>query len=215
MKQASRVEKEKKEKRERERERERDRKNNMLTIKKTYRVFPIVFLIITATASLIITRVSSFSFAPVILSGKNSNNYVSPSSTSTTSTANKKIIALSASSSSSSSVTSSMATLNEETTWNFRMALSNLPTEKGKKTDGIFAIQAKFIEETGYEPPQGIIQQIIEVSSSEEEVAVVLETTTTTEDRAETSLPTTTQMTIKSGRWTLSEDPNDRKDSLW
>jgi hypothetical protein len=102
-----------------------------------------------------------------------------------------------------------MATLNEETIWNFRMALSNLPTEKGKKTDGIFAIQAKFIEETGYEPPQGIIQQIFEVSS--EEVAV-LETTT---DGAETSLPTTTQMTIKSGRWTLSEDPNDRKDSLW
>jgi len=46
---------------------------------------------------------------------------------------------------------------------------------------------------------------------------VVEVATTTPEDDGvvDTSLPTTTQMTIKSGRWTLSEDPNDRKDSLW
>ena len=97
------------------------------------------------------------------------------------------------------------------------MALSNLPTENGKKAgvDGIFAIQAKFIEEPGYEPPQGIIQQLFEVASSSEEV-VEVETTTPEDGVVDTSLPTTTtQMTIKSGRWTLSEDPNDRKDSLW
>jgi len=121
-------------------------------------------------ASFVISKVSSFAlFAPIILNGKNSNNNYVLTPPSTGSSNNNKIVALSASSSASSSATSSMATLTEETTWNFRMALSNLPTEKGKKAgvDGIFAIKAKFIEEPGYEPPQGIIQQIFsEVASS-------------------------------------------------
>ena len=191
----------------------------MLTIKTTrcYRGIPILLLITAAAAaSFVISKVSSFAVAPIILNGKHSNNnYVlTPPSTGSL---NNKIVTLSALSA-SSSATSSMATLTEETTWNFRMALSNLPTEKGKKAgvDGIFAIQAKFIEEPGYEPPQGIIQQIFEVSASSSEEEVVEVATTTPEEGVDTaSLPTTTQMTIKSGRWTLSEDPNDRKDSLW
>ncbi len=85
------------------------------------------------------------------------------------------------------------------------MNLENLPTEKGKKTGGIYVVQAKFIEEEGYEPPQGILQQVVaEVSASDEDET----------DEEQTS-STTPQMTVSSGRWTLSEDPNDRKDGLW
>jgi len=90
------------------------------------------------------------------------------------------------------------------------MALNNLPTEKGKKTDRIFSFQAKFMEEIDYEPPQGIIQQIFSKSEDREENDIDgdRETKTrTTKDEA--------QMKIRSGRWSLSEDPNDRKDSLW
>jgi len=163
-----------------------------------YRVLPFV-IVITAY---FVAKVSSFSPNPTYLS------------TSTN-------IVLSA----SSSATSSMPTLTEDTVWNLRMALNNLPTEKGKKTDRIFSIQAKFIEEIGYEPPQGIIQQIFSIS---EDIGLTTEEnvidgdsetqTRTTKVGAETSATTTaftTQMKIRSGRWSLSEDPNDRKDSLW
>ncbi|VEU37293.1 unnamed protein product [Pseudo-nitzschia multistriata] len=95
------------------------------------------------------------------------------------------------------------ATLTEETTWTMRMNLENLPTEKGKRTSGIYVVQAKFIEEEGYEPPQGLLQQVFpgqEASASED---------------GEAASTVDTQMKIASGRWTLSEDPEDRKDSLW
>jgi len=99
----------------------------------------------------------------------------------------------------------SMATLTEATTWTMRMNIDNLQTEKGRKTNGIFVVQAKFIEEQGYEPPQGDVQQVfVQVDKAGDD------------DEAEkSSSPSSTQMTIKTGRWTLSEDPEDRKDSLW
>ena len=102
----------------------------------------------------------------------------------------------------------SKATLTDATTWTMRMNLENLETEKGKKTDGIFVVQAKFIEEEGYEPPQGILQQCFAQDETSDE-------TDSDDDSEEVSLSSTSQMTIRSGRWTLSEDPNDRKDSLW
>jgi len=103
------------------------------------------------------------------------------------------------------SSTSAMATLTEATTWTMRMNLENLPTEKGKKTGGIYVVQAKFIEEEGYEPPQGLLQQVVtEVSASDED-----------ETNEEKTSSTTPQMIVSTGRWTLSEDPEDRKDGLW
>jgi hypothetical protein len=103
----------------------------------------------------------------------------------------------------------SMATLTEATTWTMRMNLDNLQTEKGKKTDGIFVVQTKFTEEEGYEPPQGNVLQVFPENDTAGDEK-------NTDDEAEkTSSPSTSQMTIKTGRWTLSEDPNDRKDSLW
>lgn len=73
------------------------------------------------------------------------------------------------------------------------MVLQNLPTRQGKAVDQIIlALRVKFIEEEGYEPPQGIVQQCIDDDQKNKDVAV-----------------------IKSSRWQLSEDPNERKDSLW
>lgn len=102
------------------------------------------------------------------------------------------------------SSTTSMATLTDATTWTMRMNLENLPTEKGKKTGGIYVVQAKFVEEEGYEPPQGFLQQCFPEPSASEG-----------DDEEEEKTSPTPQMTVSSGRWTLSEDPDDRKDGLW
>ena len=56
---------------------------------------------------------------------------------------------------------------------------------------------AQFIEEEGYEPPQGFLKQISMTVGDNEE---------TEED---------SQFQITSSRWLLSEDPDDRKDGLW
>lgn len=89
-----------------------------------------------------------------------------------------------------------------------RMNLENLPTIKGKRTAGIYVVRAKFIEEEGYEPPQGILQQVLlEPGGDDGE--------NKNKNQEETASPAPSQMTISSGRWTLSEDPEDRKDSLW
>ena len=91
-----------------------------------------------------------------------------------------------------------MSTLTDETTWQLRFVLRGLPTAKGKKVDQIFNIEAQFIEEDGYEPPQGYLKQL-EIGS--------------TDSDGETT--TKSQLQIASSRWLLSEDPNDRKDGLW
>merc|ERR1712194_734220 len=61
-------------------------------------------------------------------------------------------------------------------------------------------------EEEGYEPPQGLLQQSFpEDSASDEDDA----------DNEQEKTSSISQMTVSSGRWTLSEDPEDRKDGLW
>ena len=80
------------------------------------------------------------------------------------------------------------ATLTDETVWNIRFVLKGIETAKGKKVDEIFRFRANFLEEPGYEPPQGTVNQISSV-----------------DDR----------INITSSYWKLSEDPNDRKDGLW
>mmetsp|Transcript_4543 Transcript_4543/g.8361 ORF Transcript_4543/g.8361 Transcript_4543/m.8361 type:complete len:206 (+) Transcript_4543:80-697(+) len=76
-------------------------------------------------------------------------------------------------------------TMTEETTWTFRLLLNGIPTEKGKKIDQLFVIQAQFIEDEGYEPPQGSLKQI------------------------------KGDLQLTKSRWILSEDPDNRKDGLW
>jgi len=86
----------------------------------------------------------------------------------------------------------SATTLTHETTWKLRFLLQGLPTEKGKRVDEIFDIEAKFIELEGYEPPQGEIQQVFR----DDETA-------------------SSRLKVTASRWKLSEDPNERKDGLW
>jgi len=87
-----------------------------------------------------------------------------------------------------------LTSLSEDTTWDLRFLLQSVPTENGKKVDEFFSAKVQFIEEEGYEPPQGTLKQIFDPSA---------------EDGAQPSFK------IVSSRWQLSEDPTDRKDGLW
>lgn len=88
----------------------------------------------------------------------------------------------------SSQLWASKATLTDDTLWKLRFVLKGIETGKGKKVDRIFRIDANFLEEEGYEPPQGSVRQI----ASDNE-----------------------NFKITKSYWQLSEDPNDRKDGLW
>lgn len=98
--------------------------------------------------------------------------------------------------------TEEKATLTDATTWQLKFVLRGLPTTKGRKVDPIFNIQVQFIEEDGYEPPQGKMEQIITVQQQNNK-----DTDTEEDDQP--------LLQIESSRWILSEDPNDRKDGLW
>mmetsp|Transcript_22098 Transcript_22098/g.32647 ORF Transcript_22098/g.32647 Transcript_22098/m.32647 type:complete len:242 (+) Transcript_22098:75-800(+) len=80
-------------------------------------------------------------------------------------------------------------TLTEETTWSLRFLLNGIPTEKGRKVDELFVVNVQFLEEEGYEPPQGEMRQILTADQND--------------------------LKISKAVWKLSEDPNDRKDGLW
>lgn len=87
------------------------------------------------------------------------------------------------------------STLTDETIWNLRMVLRGVATEQGKKVDEIFNLQCQFLEEEGYEPPQGTIQLVAHTEAD--------------------SSSNISRFQIAQSRWQLSEDPNDRKDGLW
>ena len=99
----------------------------------------------------------------------------------------------------SSSLSVEKATLTEATEWQVRLVLNGVMTEKGRKVNEIFALSVNFVEEEGYEPPQGQLKQVLAPSAVEEE-----------DTNASSPL-----VQVQSSRWQLSEDPNDRKDGLW
>lgn len=90
------------------------------------------------------------------------------------------------------SSSTNIPTLTEATTWKMRLKFNALPIQSENQyenVDRIFSLRAKFLEDEGYEPPQGTLEQV----TSDDEF----------------------QLKISKGRWTLSEDPDDRKDGLW
>jgi len=103
----------------------------------------------------------------------------------------------------SSTTNTKKTTLTTDTTWRLRLLLNDITTTKGKKLDNtLFVVEGNFIEEEGYEPPQGLFKPTVkEVSLSE--------------DGEEASNKNTMALEVTNSRWTLSEDPNDRKDGLW
>lgn len=106
--------------------------------------------------------------------------------------------------SSSSTSSRAKATLSEDTTWKLRFSMNAIPTSNGRRVNELlFVIDAQMLEEDGYEPPQGNIVQIKneEASLGENEEDAIGEKITS--------------LQISSGRWQLSEDPDDRKDGLW
>jgi len=93
-----------------------------------------------------------------------------------------------------------VSTLTDQTTWRLRFALNNVPTTSGQKVGELFVVHLQFIEEEGFEPPQGLVKQVFPDDDTED-----------TPDSS-SSAPC---MKIANGRWKLSEDPDDRKDGLW
>lgn len=100
-------------------------------------------------------------------------------------------------------------TLDADTSWRLRFVLNGVPTASGGKVDGLFVTEAKFLEEEGYEPPQGSVVQVLspedDASADDESVA----------DAGADAGPKRGRLDISSGRWKLSEDPDERKDGLW
>lgn len=108
---------------------------------------------------------------------------------------------LSLSQSTSSSDVKKKTTLTDETKWRLRLLLNDVTTTKGKKLNGqLFVLEGNFIEEEGYEPPQGTFNELNRADA-------------TSNDNTEEGDAMT--LKISRSRWTLSEDPNDKKDGLW
>ena len=105
---------------------------------------------------------------------------------------------------SSASTVESKATLTEETTWKFTLNCYGLPTKQGKRADQLFVLETQFIEEDGYEPPQGCLRQVGLVSNDGD-----------SEDAEEGGGSSNSKIELVSSRWQLSEDPSERKDGLW
>ena len=92
----------------------------------------------------------------------------------------------------SSELSMAKTTLTDETSWRLHLLLNGLTTTQGKKLDGqLFVIEGKFVEEEGYEPPQGSFKP----AKLAEDEGMSFE--------------------LSNSYWKLSEDPNDPKDGLW
>ena len=102
---------------------------------------------------------------------------------------------------SATAATESKATLTEETTWRFSLNCYGLPTKQGKRADQLFVLEMQFIEEEGYEPPQGSLRQIGLSAQSDDS------------ENGDGSI--NSKIELVSSRWQLSEDPSERKDGLW
>ena len=86
-------------------------------------------------------------------------------------------------------VDTKIATLTDATDWRLRLLLNGVTTTKGRKIDGqLFVLNGNFIEEEGYEPPQGLFKSLSSGNESEDGNDEVL------------------SLEISSSRWKLSEE---------
>lgn len=136
----------------------------------------------------------------LLLAVSSANGFVVPSATSPRPTTLLQL--------SSSTASGNTATLTDTTTWRFTLNLYGLPTVKGKRSDQLFVMETKFVEEEGYEPPQGCLLQVgLDGSNAAADGDA--------EDADGESSSNSNKLELTSSRWQLSEDPNDRKDGLW
>jgi len=101
------------------------------------------------------------------------------------------------------------ATLSTDTKWKLRFVFDGVLTGLGKRADGLYVVEAQFIEDEGYEPPQGTLHTVISIPPNE-----ISNADTSDSNASETTIKKN-QLEIVNGRWKLSEDPDDRKDGLW
>jgi len=83
-----------------------------------------------------------------------------------------------------------------------------VPTKSGRKVGELFVVDVQFIEEEGFEPPQGEIKQILVEDKQDGDDSSDSDDTTSSSRNIR-------YLKVTNGRWKLSEDPNDRKDGLW
>ena len=114
--------------------------------------------------------------------------------------------------------TTTTLTLTEETTWRLRLLLRDVTTTNGRRLDGgaaLFVVEGSFVEEEGYEPPQGYFRPIVGRGrgGGEEE-----EDPASADDGGGVAVGgggAGTTLEVVDSRWKLSEDPDDPKDGLW
>jgi hypothetical protein len=87
-----------------------------------------------------------------------------------------------------------VATLDRSTTWRMRLFIQGgfAQTVSGRivTNDLLFVVNCRFVEEEGYEPPQGAVEVVPSSGGND-------------------------KLSFSKSYWKLSEDPNDRKDGLW
>ena len=110
-----------------------------------------------------------------------------------------------------------MTTLTEDTTWRLHLLLDGVTTTKGRKLRGptLFVFEGQFIEEEGYEPPQGIFRPIPRRRLNDDKEQQSTATAGTTTLDSEVEAERVMSLELAGSRWKLSEDPNDPKDGLW
>jgi hypothetical protein len=108
---------------------------------------------------------------------------------------------------------STTTTLTEETAWRLRLLLKDVTTTNGRKLDGgaaLFVLEGNFVEEEGYEPPQGYFRPTTMRTARTEGGAAE-----GGEEVGASGSGGTTTLEVVESRWKLSEDPDDPKDGLW
>lgn len=137
---------------------------------------------------------------------------------SSSSTSSEELAAtLSSASNNNNNKNDKVTTLTKETTWRLRILLNGITTTKGRKLSSsnsgsggggqLFVVEGSFIEEDGYEPPQGYFQPLT--------AATTINIIDDVDENAISSTTTTSKLEIMNSRWKLSEDPDDPKDGLW
>lgn len=82
--------------------------------------------------------------------------------------------------------------------------LNDVTTANGRKLGGqLFVVEGQFIEEEGYEPPQGSFKETRTASATERQ------------EEEGASGGRRASLAVQRSRWKLSEDPDDPKDGLW
>jgi hypothetical protein len=106
--------------------------------------------------------------------------------------------------------TTATTTLTEETTWRLRLLLRDVITTSGRRLDGgaaLFVVEGSFVEEEGYEPPQGRFRPIVGRGGEDPAAG--------DGGRGAAGGGAGTTLEVVDSRWKLSEDPDDPKDGLW